>query len=80
MYHCSYTTASNWLLKEHVLKSDLQNIKIDLNNQRAPTTVIFGPDVVKGPTSEDVSYSTAVKRGYCVRVILKTKARMILSI
>ena len=63
---CPYTTASHWLLKEHEFSTHVQNIKIDPNNPRAPTTVSFGPDVVKAPTSVHVSHSEAVQRGYGV--------------
>ena len=47
---CPYFTASHWLLKEHEFSTHVQNIKIDPNSPRAPTTVSFGPDVVKAPT------------------------------
>ena len=63
---CPYTTASHWLLKEHEFSSHVQNIKIDPNSPRAPTSVSFGPDVVKAPTSIHVSHSKAVQRGYGV--------------
>ena len=62
--HCPYTTASHWLLKEHEFSSHVQNIKIDPNSPRAPTTVSFGPDVAKAPTS--VHVSQPVQRGYGV--------------
>ena len=61
---CPYTTASHWLLKEHEFSTHVQNIKIDPNSPRAPTTVSFGPDVVKAPTS--VHVSQPVQRGYGV--------------
>ena len=61
---CPYTTASHWLLKEHEFSTHVQNSKIDPNSPRAPTTVSFGPDVVKAPTSVHVSHS--VQRGYGV--------------
>ena len=61
---CPYTTASHWLLKEHEFSTHVQNIKIDPNSPRAPTTVSFGPDVAKAPTSVHVSHS--VQRGYGV--------------
>ena len=61
---CPYTTASHWLLKEHEFSTHVQNIKIDPNSPRAPTTVSFGPDVAKAPTSIHVSHS--VQRGYGV--------------
>ena len=64
--HCPYTTASHWLLKEHEFSSHVQNIKIDPNSPRAPTTVSFGPDVAKAPTSVHVSHKKAVQRGYGV--------------
>ena len=41
---CPYSTASHWLLREHELKKHVQDIKIDPNNPKAPTTVSFGPD------------------------------------
>ena len=63
---CPYTTASHWLLKEHEFSSHVQNIKIDPNSPRAPTSVSFGPDVVKAPTSIHVSHSEAVQKGYGV--------------
>ena len=62
--NCPYTTASHWLLKEHELNRHVQNIRIDPNSPRAPTTVSFGPDVVKAPTS--VHVSQPVQRGYGV--------------
>ena len=62
--HCPYSTASHWLLKEHEFSTHVQNIKIDPNSPRAPTTVSFGPDVAKAPTSVHVSHS--VQRGYGV--------------
>ena len=61
---CPYSTASHWLLKEHEFSTHVQNIKIDPNSPRAPTTVSFGPDVAKAPTSIHVSHS--VQRGYGV--------------
>ena len=64
--HCPYTTASHWLLKEHEFSTHVQDSKIDPNRLRAPTTVSFGPDVVKAPTSVHVSHSEAVQRGYGV--------------
>ena len=42
---CPYTSASHWLLREHEVTTHAQNIKIDPNNPKAPTTVSFGPDV-----------------------------------
>ena len=63
---CPYTTASHFLLKEHEFSTHVQNIKIDPNSPRAPTSVSFGPDVVKAPTSIHVSHSEAVQRGYGV--------------
>ena len=63
---CPYSTASHWLLQEHELNHHAQNIKIDPNNPKAPTTISFGPDVAKAPTSVHVSHSGAVQRGYGV--------------
>ena len=63
---CPYTTASHFLLKEHELFTHVQNIKIDPNSPRAPTSISFGPDVVKAPTSIHVSHSEAVQHGYGV--------------
>ena len=63
---CPYTTASHFLLKEHEFSTHVQNIKIDPNSPRAPTSVSFGPDVVKAPTSIHVSHSEAVQHGYGV--------------
>ena len=63
---CPYSTASHWLLQEHELNRHVQDIKIDPNNPKAPTTISFGPDVVKAPTSVHVSHSGAVQRGYGV--------------
>ena len=61
---CPYSTASQWLLKEHEFTDHGQNIKIDPNSSKAPTTVSFGPNVAKAPTSVHVSHS--VQRGYGV--------------
>ena len=61
---CPYSTASHWLLREHELNRHVNDIKIDPNNPKAPTTVSFGPDVAKAPTSVHVSHS--VQRGYGV--------------
>ena len=61
---CPYSTASQWLLKEHEFTDHGQNIKIDPNSSKAPTTVSFGPNVAKAPTSIHVSHS--VQRGYGV--------------
>ena len=61
---CPYSTASQWLLKEHEFTDHAQNIKIDPNSSKAPTTVSFGPNVAKAPTSVHVSHS--VQRGYGV--------------
>ena len=61
---CPYSTASHWLLKEHEFSTHVQKYKIDPNSPRAPTTVSFGPDVVKAPTSVHVSHP--VQRGYGV--------------
>ena len=69
MYRCTrcpYSTASHWLLQEHELNHHAQNIKIDPNNPKAPTTISFGPDVAKAPTSVHVSHGGAVQRGYGV--------------
>ena len=63
---CPYSTTSHWLFKEHEFTTHGQNIKIDPNTQRAPTTVSFGPDVAKAPTTVRVSHSEAVQRGYGV--------------
>ena len=61
---CSYTTASHWLLREHELNQHVNDFKIDPKNPKAPTTVSFGPNVAKAPTSVHVSHS--VQRGYGV--------------
>ena len=61
---CPYSTASHWLLREHELNQHVNDIKIDPKNPKAPTTVSFGPDVAKAPTSVHVSHS--VQRGYGV--------------
>ena len=61
---CPYTTVSHWLLREHELNRHVNDIKIDPKNPKAPTTVSFGPDVAKAPTSIHVSHS--VQRGYGV--------------
>ena len=61
---CSYSTASHWLLREHELDRHVNDIKIDPKNPKAPTTVSFGPDVAKAPTSVHVSHP--VQRGYGV--------------
>ena len=63
---CPYTTVSHWLLREHELKQHVHDIKIDPNDPKAPTTISFGPDVAKAPTSVHVSHSGAVQRGYGV--------------
>ena len=68
---CPYFSNSHWLLQEHELNQHelnqhVQNIKIDPNNPKAPTSVSFGPDVVKAPTSIHVSHSEAVQHGYGV--------------
>ena len=63
---CPYTTASHFLLKEHEFSTHGQNIKIDPNSPRAPTSVSFGPDVVKAPTSIHVSHNKPVQHGYGV--------------
>ena len=61
---CPYSTVSHWLLREHELNQHVNDIKIDPKNPKAPTTVSFGPDVAKAPTSVHVSHS--VQRGYGV--------------
>ena len=61
---CQYSTVSHWLLREHELNQHVNDIKIDPKNPKAPTTVSFGPDVAKAPTSIHVSHS--VQRGYGV--------------
>ena len=58
---CPYFSNSHWLLQEHKLNQHelnqhVQNIKIDPNNPKAPTSVSFGPDVAKAPTSVHVSH------------------------
>ena len=53
---CPYTTVSHWLLREHELKQHVHDIKIDPNDPKAPTTVSFGPEVAKAPTSVHVSH------------------------
>ena len=53
-------------LKDHKFSSHVQNIKINPDSQRAPTTVSFGPDVVIASTSVHVSHSEAVQYGYGV--------------
>ena len=63
---CPYTTASHWLLKEHEFSTHAQNLKIDPNSPRAPTTISFGPNVANAPTSVHVSHSKPVQRGYGV--------------
>ena len=61
---CPYSTFSQCLLREHELNQHVNDFKIDPNNPKAPTTVSFGPDVAKAPTSIHVSHS--VQRGYGV--------------
>ena len=61
---CSYTTASHWLLREHELNQHVNDFKIDPKNPKAPTTVSFGPNVAKAPTSIHASHSA--QRGYGV--------------
>ena len=63
---CPYSTASHWLLREHELDRHVNDIKIDPKNPKAPTTVSFGPDVAKAPTSIHVSHSGAVQHGFGV--------------
>ena len=51
---CPYSTASQWLLKEHEFTDHAQNIKIDPNSSKAPTTVCVGYRLCtlqKSPTS-----------------------------
>ena len=47
---CPYFSHSHWLLQEHELNQHVQDIKIDPNNPKAPTTVRFGPNIAKAPT------------------------------
>ena len=61
---CPYSTVSHWLLREHELNQHVNDVKIDPKNPKAPTTVSFGPNVAKAPTSIHVSHS--VQRGYGV--------------
>ena len=61
---CPYSTASHWLLREHELKQHVHDIEIDPNDPKAPTTVSFGPDVAKAPTSVHVSHP--VQHGFGV--------------
>ena len=61
---CPYSTVSRWLLREHELNQHVNDVKIDPKNPKAPTTVSFGPNVAKAPTSIHVSHS--VQRGYGV--------------
>ena len=61
---CPYTTVSHWLLREHELKQHVHDIKIDPNDPKAPTTVSFGPEVAKAPTSVHVSHP--VQHGFGV--------------
>ena len=61
---CPYSTASHWLLREHELNQHVNDFKIDPKNPKAPTTVSFGPNVAKAPTSVHVSHS--VQHGYGV--------------
>ena len=63
---CPFTTFSHWLLREHELNRHVNDTKIDPKNPKAPTTVSFGPDVAKAPTSVHVSHNKAVQRGYGV--------------
>merc|ERR1712240_62626 len=68
---CPYFSNSHWLLQEHELNQHelnqhVQNIKIDPNNPKAPTSVSFGPDVAKAPTSVHVSHNKPVQHGYGV--------------
>ena len=68
---CPYFSNSHWLLQEHELNQHelnqhVQNIKIDPNNPKAPTSVSFGPDVAKAPTSVHVSHNKPLQHGYGV--------------
>ena len=63
---CQYFSNSHWLLQEHELNQHVQDIKIDPNNPKAPTTVRFGPDIAKAPTSVHVSHNKPVQHGYGV--------------
>ena len=68
---CPYFSHSHWLLQEHELNhhklnQHVQDIKIDPNNPKAPTTVRFGPDIAKAPTSVHVSHNKPVQHGYGV--------------
>ena len=68
---CPYFSNSHWLLQEHELNQHelnqhVQNIKIDPNNPKAPTSVSFGPDVANAPTSVHVSHNKPVQHGYGV--------------
>ena len=51
---CPYFSNSHWLLKEHELNHHVQNIKIDPNIPKAPTSISFCPDVDKARTSVHV--------------------------
>ena len=68
---CPYFSHSHWLLQEHELNhhelnQHVQDIKIDPNNPKAPTTIRFGPDIAKAPTSVHVSHNKPVHHGYGV--------------
>ena len=63
---CPYFSNSHWLLQEHEVNQHVQDIKIDPNNPKAPTTVRFGPDIAKAPTSVHVSHNKPVQHGYGV--------------
>ena len=63
---CPYFSHSHWLLQEHEVNQHVQDIKIDPNNPKAPTTVRFGPNIAKAPTSIHVSHNKPVQHGYGV--------------
>ena len=63
---CPYFSNSHWLLQEHEVNQHVQDIKIDPNNPKAPTTVRFGPNIAKAPTSIHVSHNKPVQHGYGV--------------
>ena len=53
---CPYFSNSHWLLQEHEVNQHVQDIKIDPNNPKAPTTVRFGPNIAKAPPSIHVCH------------------------
>ena len=63
---CQYFSNSHWLLQEHEVNQHVQDIKIDPNNPKAPTTVRFGPNIAKATTSIHVSHNKPVQHGYGV--------------